>query len=107
MKHLIRSFQSLSLPVSIEDALAIDSENFESPDANAWYVACSFYPKELDNVAHVKELESRLKRSKRVRFMQTDLLEAGLPEPFFGAFQRCNSEHNVISAYTRESAKDS
>ncbi len=78
--------QSLSLPVSIEDALAIDSENFESPDANAWYVACSFYPKELDNVAHVKELESRLKRSKRVRFMQTDLLEAGLPEPFFGHF---------------------
>lgn len=78
--------QSLSIPVSIEDAIAVDSENFESPDANAWYVACSFYPKELDNVAHVKELESRLKRSKQVRFMQSDLLEAGLPEPFFGHF---------------------
>ncbi|MBI2031903.1 MAG: methyltransferase domain-containing protein [Candidatus Levybacteria bacterium] len=78
--------QSLSLPISIEDALAVDSENFENPDANAWYVACSFYPKELDKVKNVRELESRLRRSRRVRFMQSDLLEAGLPEPFHGYF---------------------
>lgn len=63
----------LQEPLTLAEGLAVDKANPEDPQVKLWMMACSFYPKELANVDNVKQMEKRLKQSKKVRFLQEDL----------------------------------
>ena len=64
----------LERPLNLSEGLAVDKVNPEDPEVKYWIMACSFYPKELANVEDVKQMEERLKQSKKVRFLQEDLI---------------------------------
>ncbi|OGD86688.1 hypothetical protein A2164_02720 [Candidatus Curtissbacteria bacterium RBG_13_35_7] len=67
--------QLLDNQVNLVEGLAIDKQNPVDPTVRNWFIACSFYPKELDTIDYVYELEKKLAtRSSKVRFLQEDLL---------------------------------
>lgn len=63
----------LERPLNLSEGLAVDKVNPEDAEVKHWVMACSFYPKEFANVENVKQMEERLKQSKKVRFLQEDL----------------------------------
>lgn len=62
--------------IYLEKGLAIDKEDPDDETVKKWRLACSFYPKELDEMTNVLAFEQRLKGSQRVQFLKTDLLTA-------------------------------
>lgn len=64
----------LSTPITISQGLAIDKQNLKDSESRAWSIACSFYPKELDQVGSTNDFEEKLKRSTKTMFLQADLL---------------------------------
>ncbi|MBU3957426.1 hypothetical protein KKI19_04105 [Patescibacteria group bacterium] len=62
--------------IYFEKGLAIDKEDPDDDAVTKWRLACSFYPKELDEMTNVLAFEQRLKGSQRVQFLKTDLLTA-------------------------------
>lgn len=72
----------LSNPIQLKGGIAVDKQNPEDEAVKKWRLACSFYPKELDQLESVIYFEDRLRRSERVRFYQADLLDlANWPKP--------------------------
>ena len=63
----------LDRSLNLSEGLAVDKVNPEDSEVKHWVMACSFYPKEFANVENVKQMEERLKQSKKVRFLQEDL----------------------------------
>jgi len=65
----------LSKNINFKKGLAIDKENPDSEEATTWRMACSFYPSELDQMKKVQTFEKRIRLSKKVEFIQADLLK--------------------------------
>lgn len=64
------------IPINLEQGLAIDKQDPQNPESQAWNIACSYYPQELDQVGSTRELEQRLKSSRNVSFLKADLTSA-------------------------------
>lgn len=78
----------LSTPLTISRGLAIDKENPDDPKAQAWSLACSFYPKELGQVEYPHHFKRRLRESGNVTFLQADLTAPStekIPQNYFHA----------------------
>lgn len=72
----------LAQPINLERGLAIDKEDPDDEEVKCWRLACSFYPKELDQLPNTIAFESKIRGSQRVQFLQLDLLTS----PFNSAF---------------------
>lgn len=66
--------------LNLKEGLAFDKENPDSLDTKKWRIACSFYPKEFNQVNSVLEFEERLRKSRKVAFKKIDLTRV-LPSP--------------------------
>lgn len=64
----------LSSKLNLRNGLSLDKENPDDPKVKEWRLACSFYPNELGNLKSVEQFEERIGKSKKVRFLQADLL---------------------------------
>lgn len=69
-----RFTQMLQQKINFKKGLAIDKENPDEKAVKAWRLACSFYPQELGSLAAIEEFENRIKDSRKVDFLQADLL---------------------------------
>lgn len=58
----------------IEEGLAIDKIDPKDIEQKKWRIACSFYPRELSQIANVMILENALRDVEDVTFLQADLL---------------------------------
>lgn len=75
----------LNRQIHLAEGFAIDKEA-DTEENKAWRLACSVYPQELDQLPSIREFEDRIRRSKRVRFIQNDLLNyKHLPENTYDA----------------------
>ncbi len=64
----------LAKKISLNQGIALDKEDPDSPEVKLWRLACSFYPKELGEVKQVLSFEERIKKTKAVKFLKIDLL---------------------------------
>lgn len=67
--------RTLKRKLILKKGLAIDKENPDLAEAIVWRMACSFYPQELTEMQTIKEFEERIKLSKKVNFIEVDLLK--------------------------------
>lgn len=66
----------LTKKIKLQKGLAVDKENPDDPSVREWRMACNFYPKELPTKDNVVKFEDRIRKSVKVRFIQSDLLSA-------------------------------
>lgn len=66
--------QLLSRPINIEEGWAIDKEDPDANETKIWRLSCSLYPQELGLLPKIEEFEERIKGSRRIQFLQADLL---------------------------------
>lgn len=73
-KKLLTKF--LRRKINLQIGLAIDKENPDEKDVKAWRLACSFYPRELNELNSIQAFEERLRLSQKVSFLQANLLSS-------------------------------
>lgn len=64
----------LAQPINLLSGLAVDKEDPDDEEVRRWRLACNFYPKELDGIKTLQDFEQRIRGSRRIKFMQGDLL---------------------------------
>ncbi len=71
----------LNQKLNLQKGISMDVENPDQKKVREWRLACSFYPNELANYSSVVEFEARIKKSKKVDFVQANLLiDKNLPK---------------------------
>lgn len=68
--------------INLEKGLAIDKEDPNLETTTFWRMACSFYPKELDEMNSILEFEKRIKLSAKIQFIKKNLLKLKLLPKF-------------------------
>lgn len=66
--------QLLKNEAKVKEGLAIDKIDPLDIEQKKWRIACSFYPRELSQIANVMILESAVRDIENVRFLEADLL---------------------------------
>ncbi len=69
--------------INIKHGLAVDKENPYLPASKKWRYTCSFYPNELGMLKHVIKMEQKLKKVKKIKFLQSDILELPKKKLFY------------------------
>lgn len=61
-------------PVGLKFGLGIDKEDPDNKEAHNWRIACSFYPRELNEINSVLKFEKRIRSAEKVDFLMSNLV---------------------------------